>query len=68
MPLNMTSITIKCDNGTIKYEKKIREPPNMTKLQRYVGIIQCNNGTVKNVRKKKSKNTTECDKSNVSTT
>ena len=23
--------TTKCENGTIKYEKKVREPPNMRK-------------------------------------
>ena len=28
--------TAQCEDGTVKYEKKIREPPNMTKKLSYV--------------------------------
>ena len=31
--------TAQCDYGTVKYEKKIRVPPNVTKVQSHVILI-----------------------------
>ena len=39
----------KCDNGTIKFEKQIKEPLNVKKItiKCDFGIARCDNGTVK---------------------
>ena len=31
--------TVQCEDGTIKCEKKIRDPPNVTKIQSYVMLV-----------------------------
>ena len=33
--------TTQCEDGTIKYEKKIREPPNVIKVQSHVMLVHC---------------------------
>ena len=33
--------TAQYDNKTIKCEKKIREPPNVTKVQSHVMLVHC---------------------------
>ena len=45
--------TAQCDYGTVKYEKKIRIPPNVTKVQSEVMLV-LHNMRIKlsNVRKK----------------
>ena len=54
--------TAQCDYKIIKYEKKIRELPNVTKVQFYVMLILHNVRMIpSNVRK--NKGTTKCDKS-----
>ena len=54
-----------CDNRTVKYEKKIREPLNVIKVQSHM-LLVLSNVTIKlsNVRKK-YKGTIECDKSTI---
>ena len=45
--------TAQCKDGTIKCEKKIREPPNVTKVQLHVMLVPHNMRMVlSNVRKK----------------
>ena len=34
--------TTQCEDGTIKCEKKIKEPPNVTKVQSHVMLVLCN--------------------------
>ena len=45
--------TAQCENETVKYEKKVREPPNVTKktITCDVGTAQCENETVKYEKK-----------------
>ena len=45
-PLNVTKSIVKCDVGiaqcedeTIKCEKKIKEPPNVTKVQLHIMLV-----------------------------
>ena len=53
----------KFKDGTIKYEKKVREPPNVTKELSYV-MLEPHNVTMKPSKcDKKEKGTTKCDKS-----
>ena len=40
--------TAQCEDGTVKYEKKIKEPPNMIKVQSHVMLV------LHNVRMKSS--------------
>ena len=47
--------TTQCDDGTVEYEKKVREPPNVTKkltITCEVGTVQCEDETVKCEKKK----------------
>ena len=52
--------TVQCEDGTIKCEKKIRELPNVTKIQSYVMLVLHNvkMETIK-YEKKKSQNVTK---------
>ena len=46
--------TAQCEDDTIKCEKKIREPPNVTKVQSYVILVLHNVRMIpSNMRKKK---------------
>ena len=38
--------TAQCENGTVKYEKKVRDPPNVTKELSH-GTAQCEDETIK---------------------
>ena len=39
---------MQCEDSTIKCEKKIKEPPNVTKIVTCdVGTAQCEDGTIK---------------------
>ena len=57
--------TTQCENETVKYEKKIREPPNKRKELLHV-ILKLHNMRMEplNVRKK-IKRTTQCDKTTI---
>ena len=58
--------TTQYDDCIIKCEKrKIREPPNLTKLQSHVMLVLHNMKMVPSNLRKKKKGTTECDKSTV---
>ena len=49
-------VTAQCEDGTIKCEKKIKEPLNVTKVQSYVKLVLRNVKIVpSNARKKKKK-------------
>ena len=51
-------------DGTIKCEKKIREPPNVIKVQSHMMLVIYNVRKVPSkIKKKKQKGTIECDKS-----
>ena len=52
-----------CDNGTIKYEKKkkIRVPPNVTKVRSEVMLVLNNVRIEPSNVKKKNKGITECN-------
>ena len=45
--------------------KKIKEPPNVTKIQSYVMLVLHNVRMVQLNVRKKNKGTTECDKSTI---
>ena len=47
--------TAQCEDGTVKREKKVREPPNVKKriVTCDVGTAQCEDETVKCEKKKK---------------
>ena len=49
--------TAQCEDGTVKYEKKVRKPPNVRKELSYV-MLELHNMRMKssNVRKKKKRN------------
>ena len=56
--------TTQCEDCTIKYEKKIKKPTNVTKVQSYMILVLHNVKMVpSNVRKNKW--TTECGKSTI---
>ena len=57
--------TTQCDVRTIKREKRIMVPPNVTKVQLYVMLVLYNMRTVASNVRKKNKGTIECDKSMV---
>ena len=50
---------------TIKCEKKIREPLNMTKVLSHVMFVLHNMKIIPSNVRKKNKETTECDKSTI---
>ena len=54
--------TAQCEDGNIKYEEKIREPPNVAKIQSDVTLV-LHNVTMIPSNMGKNKGTTECDKS-----
>ena len=53
--------TAQCDYKIIKYEKKIRELPNVTKVQLHVMLVLHNVRMIHQIWEK-NKGTTECDK------
>ena len=53
-----------CENKTIKYEKKVREPPNVTKELSYV-MLDCTMWEWNHQMWEKSKGTIEYDKKTV---
>ena len=57
--------TTQYEDDTIKCEKKIRESPNVTKVQLYVMLVLYNMRTVASNVRKKNKGTIECDKSTI---
>ena len=55
---------VECDNGTIKCEKKIGEPPNVTKEKSHI-ILELHNVRMKLLNVRKNIGTAKCDKSTI---
>ena len=54
-----------CEDGTIKYKKKIREPSTITKVQSHVMLVLHKVRIIPSNVRKKNKRTIECDKNTI---